>query len=294
MSNLPVPEVAEAKVLDIQHDTDPAKDHGPAKRIPHLGHAALFFALAYFLINVCALVLFSVFHVRLEVEVMEHHPGIALTSQALAYVLILVVAWWLFPRLWERPFLQGIHWNALAARRRWYWIVLGGIVLSAAAQTAERIFPSPQTSAFDDLLKTPHGAWMLAAFAVLLAPLTEEIAFRGFLLPALATAYDWLALERTPAGLERWQNSSLHSASAMIFAAVFSSVPFALLHSEQLSHAWGPLAVLYGVSLVLSFVRIRTHSVACSTLMHAAYNFSIFGVILISTGGFRHLEKLTH
>ncbi len=79
------------------------------------------------------------------------------------------------------------------------------------------------------------------AFAVLLAPLTEEIAFRGFLLPALATAYDWLALERTPAGLERWQRSSLHSASALLFSAIFSSIPFALLHADQLSHAWGVL-----------------------------------------------------
>jgi uncharacterized protein len=154
--------------------------------------------------------------------------------------------------------------------------------------------PIPETTAFDDLLKTQHGAWLLAAFAVLLAPLTEEIGFRGFLLPALATAYDWLALERTPAARERWQNSSMHSISALVFAAIFSSVPFALLHAPQLSHAWGPLGVLYGVSVVLSFVRIRTHSVACSTLMHATYNFTIFAVLFFSSGGFRHLEKLSN
>jgi membrane protease YdiL (CAAX protease family) len=290
MSNLP--DTVEAEVLDIQHDPDPAKDHGPAKHIPHLGHALLFFALAFFLINACALAFFSLFHIH--IEAVDQHPGIALASQAVAYAAILAGAAWLFPRLWQRPYLQGIQWNAPAARRRWYWVVLGGIVLSAAAQAAEHFLPSPKTSVFDTLLKTQHGAWLLAAFAVLLAPITEEIAFRGFLLPGLATAYDWLALERTPAGLERWRNSSLHSTSAMIFAAIFSSVPFALLHAEQLSHAWGPLAVLYAVSLVFSFVRIRTHSVACCTLMHATYNFSIFAVILLSTGGFRHLETLSH
>jgi hypothetical protein len=46
MSNVPLSEAAEPKALDIQHDTDPAKDHGPARRIPHLGHAILFFSLA--------------------------------------------------------------------------------------------------------------------------------------------------------------------------------------------------------------------------------------------------------
>ena len=291
MSILPTPEVAEVKALDIQHDTDPAQDHGPARHIPHLGHAVLFFAMAFFLINLCALIVFGALHIGLDT--MSQHPGIALASQALAYLLVLAASVWIFPRLWQRSFLHGIQWNVLAVHRRWYWIVAGGILLSAASQTAERFLPTPSTSIFDNLLKTQHSAWLLAAFAVLLAPLTEEIAFRGFLLPALATAYDWLSLERTPAGFERWQNSSLHTASALLFAAIFSSVPFALLHADQLSHAWGPLGVLYSVSLVLCFVRIRTHSVACSVLMHATYNFTIFVVIYISSGGFHHLDKLS-
>ena len=292
MSQLPVPEAIEPEVLDIQHDTDPAQDHGPAKRIPHLGHAVLFFSLAFLLVNLCALAVFSAFNIRLEL--MDRHPGVALTSQALAYALTLATSAWLFPRIWHRSFLHGIQWNVLAAHRRWYLVVPGGVLLSAVAQAALHFLPSPETTAFDNLLKTQHSAWLLAAFAVLLAPVTEEIAFRGFLLPALATAYDWLALERTQAGLRKWQNSSMQTASALVFAAIFSSVPFALLHADQLSHAWGAVGVLYGVSLVLSFVRIRTHSVACSALMHATYNFSIFAVIFFSSGAFRHLERLSH
>jgi membrane protease YdiL (CAAX protease family) len=272
MSNLPVSEGVESEVLDIQHDTDPAQDHGPAKHIPHMGHAVLFFGLAFFLVNFSALVIFSTVHLHLDT--MEQHPGIALASQAAAYTLLLIISAWFFPRLWGRSFLHGIQWNVLAAHRRWPWVVAGGILLSASAQTALHFLPTPQTTTFEDLLKTQHAAWLLAAFAVLLAPLTEEIAFRGFLLPALATAYDWLSLERTPAGLARWENSSLHSVSSVVFAAIFSSVPFALLHADQLSHAWGPLGVLYGVSVILSFVRTRTHSVACSALMHATYNFT--------------------
>ncbi len=292
MSNLPVPEAVEPKALDIQHDTDPARDHGPAKRIPHIGHAILFFSMAFLMVVLCQLVIFSLAHIRLEAAL--QHPGLGLASQALAYVLTLAGAAWLFPHLWDVSFLQGIHWNFLAVRRYWYWIVGGGVLLSAAAQAMLQLLPTPKTTAFDGLLTGPHAAWLLMAFAVLLAPLTEEMAFRGFLLPALATAYDWLALERSPAGIDRWQRSSLHSASALAFSAIFSSVPFALLHADQLSHAWGVLGVLYGVSLVLSFVRIRTHSLACSTLMHATYNLSIFGVMLVTTGGFRHLEALGH
>jgi len=292
MSNLPVPEaVVEPKVLDIQHDTDPAQDHGPARRIPHIGHALLFFSMAFLMVVLCQLVIFTLAHIRLESAM--QHPGLGLASQALAYVLTLAASAWLFPHLWDVSFAQGIHWNFLALRRYWYWIVGGGVLLCAVAQASLQLIPSPKTTAFDSMLTTQHAAWLLMGFAVLLAPLTEEIAFRGFLLPALATAYDWLALERSPAGLDRWQRSSMHSASALVFSAIFSSVPFVLLHADQLAHAWGVLGVLYGVSLMLSFVRIRTHSLACSTLLHATYNFSIFVVILINTGGFRHLEKLS-
>jgi membrane protease YdiL (CAAX protease family) len=292
MSNTPSPEAAiiEPEVLDIQHDTDPAQDHGPARRIPNLGHAILFFSIAIFFINLCLVVVFSALHIRLDL--IEQHPAIALAAQALAYALTLLSAAWIFPRLWQRSFLHGIQWNILAVHRRWYWIVAGGILLCAAVSTLLLYIPQPTDTPIDLLMRTPRGAWAIAAFAVLLAPMVEEIAFRGFLLPALATAYDWLALERSPAGLKRWENSSLHSTPALIFAAIFSSVPFALLHAPQLSHAWGIVAVLYGVSLVLSFVRIRTHSVAASTLLHMTYNLSIFMVTFFASGGFRHLEGL--
>jgi membrane protease YdiL (CAAX protease family) len=154
--------------------------------------------------------------------------------------------------------------------------------------------PTPSESEIDQLMRTAHGAWLTALFGVLVAPVTEEIAFRGFLLPALATAYDWLALERTPAGLQRWQSSTAHTTAALIFAAIFSSVPFALLHAGQVDHAWAVLGVLFVVSLAFSYVRIATHSVACSTLMHATYNFTIFAALFVASGGFRHLDKLAN
>ena len=59
------------------------------------------------------------------------------------------------------------------------------------------------------------------------------------------------------------------------------------------AHAWAVLGVLFVVSLAFSYVRIATHSVACSTLMHATYNFTIFAVLFVASGGFRHLDKLS-
>jgi membrane protease YdiL (CAAX protease family) len=39
-------------------------------------------------------------------------------------------------------------------------------------------------------------------------------------------------------------------------------------------------------------VRLKTRSLAASTLVHACYNFIIFALALIGTGGFRHFDKM--
>jgi membrane protease YdiL (CAAX protease family) len=299
MSN-PVPDVAVqpqplvVQPLDIQHDTDPADDHGPARRIPHLGHAVLFLTLTLFLELVClsagVTVVSHARHVTRE-SAASYHPLALLAAQGIGYILTLLLSAWLFSRLWERPFLNGIEWNSLALLRRWFWLPPVGMVLSVAAQYALHFIPTSGGAPIEDLFTSARSVWATAAMAILLGPVFEEIAFRGFLLPALATAYDWLALERTPAGLERWQKSTRHSRSALVFAAVISSIPFALMHAAQISFAWGAVGVLYCVSLALSYIRIRTHSVACSTLVHMTYNLTIFAIIYISTGGFHHLDQ---
>jgi len=294
MSNVPLSEAAaEPKVLDIQHDTDPAQDHGTARRIPHLGHTVLFFSLAVTATFLSLAVVLAIAHLQ-GTQTVDHHPLLLLGVQALGYLLTLAAAWWLFPRLWGKSFLEGIEWNALAARRWWYFVVPAGVALSAALQAASAFLPKPPKDPIEQLLLTHQGAWALTVFGILMAPLIEEIAFRSFLLPALATAYDWIMLERTPAGLQRWESSTLHSRAALIFGAVMCSVVFALFHGAQLSFLWGPMAVLFTFSLAASYVRIRTHSVACSTLLHATYNFTIFAALFAGTGGFHHMEKLVN
>lgn len=291
MSDLPLPEPLPEQALDIQHDPEPAREAPRARHIPHLGHTLLFFSLTWTTLMLWAGIFFSLAHVSSE-ESARAHPSLALLTEAVAYASTLAISWWMFPRLWGRSFPLGLQWNPQAIRRRWYWLLAGGPALSLLAQAAQHFVALPKESAVERLMGTTPGAWATAAFGVLLAPLMEEIGFRGFLLSALATAYDWLLLERTPAGLQRWQSSATHSRAALAFSAIFSSLPFALLHASQLSHAWGAVGILYAVSLALSLVRIATRSLACSTLVHATYNFSLFALVFVQTGGFRHMNLL--
>jgi membrane protease YdiL (CAAX protease family) len=144
------------------------------------------------------------------------------------------------------------------------------------------------------MFRTPGAAWLMFGFGVTFAPIFEEIAFRGFLLPSLATAWDWVVEKSngSPAPLLDVNGHPQWTLSAMVAASIVTSLPFALMHAEQTGWSWGPFVLLMSVSLILCGVRLKTRSLAASTLVHACYNFILFSTALISSGGFRHLDKM--
>ena len=70
--------------------------------------------------------------------------------------------------------------------------------MSLAVQFLSNFLPIPKTLPIDDFFRTPADVWMVALFGTFLAPVCEELAFRGFLLPSLASAWDWLRGLRRP------------------------------------------------------------------------------------------------
>src|SRR4029079_1629314 len=121
----------------------------------------------------------------------------------------------------------------------------------------------------DEYFKTRSAAFAMLAFGVLVAPLVEELLFRGMLYPALNRALGVTA------------------------ALVLTSLAFALLHAGQLALSWAPLLSLFLVGFALTLGRARFQSVAASTLVPMAYNATLFAIVSIQTGGFRHMDALT-
>jgi hypothetical protein len=170
--------------------------------------------------------------------------------------------------------------------------IAGGCIVLAMID--DWLLPGPKNAPIDDMFRSPGAAWMMFGFGITFAPFFEEIGFRGFLLPALATAWDWVTERSTgkPASPLDANEHPQWSISSMVAASIATSLPFALMHAEQTGWAPGPFVLLMSVSLILCAVRLKTRSLAASTLVHACYNFIIFSFALISSGGFRHLDKM--
>jgi uncharacterized protein len=268
---------------------------GVPARIPHLGHALLFLAFAFLLLLLSQGILLGITHpVRdpQKILTMALQPRYLVAAMAFTYIVTLTISFFVFPHLWQRSFGEGIHWDFAIARRNAHKLIPIGLITGFTIQALSSLIPVPKSVPMDDFFRTTSDVWLVTAFGTLLAPMFEEICFRGFLLPAFAIAYDWLCLPKTPAAHERWRITTNLTTPALIFSAIISSVFFTLLHAEQLAHAWAALFVLFCVSLVLTAVRLKTHSVAASTLVHACYNLSVFLTLFIATGGYRHLDRM--
>lgn len=276
----------------LDNTPDDAPDDAPS-HIPHLGHALLFLALTGLTLLVAQATLLGIIHpVHLASAAVP--PKLLLGAEAFTYIVSLAISWFLFPLFWQRRFGKGIQWNVDAATRNAFRLVPLGLALSLTVQAASSLLPTPKPMPMDNFFRTPSDVWIITAFGIFLAPLFEEILFRGFFLPAFAIAYDWLCLPRTEAARTTWQSSNSLTLPALLFSAVLSSILFALLHGEQTAFTWPVLAILFGVSLVLTAVRIRLRSVAASTLVHASYNLTVFLAAFVATGGYRHLDRLPH
>jgi uncharacterized protein len=282
-------------ILQPPMDNTPNEGPGDAPlRIPNLGHALLFLAIAGLLLLLTQLVLLGVSHPIPAPAHVNISPKLLVGSEALTYLVTLAISWFLFPLLWKRTFPDGIHANPDAARRNAIKLIPIGLVLSFTVQAVSSLATLPKNIPMDDFFRTPSDIWIITLFGTLLAPLFEEVLFRGFLLPAFAIAYDWLSLPRTPAARELWNSTNKITLPALIFSAILTSILFTALHGEQVAYAWPVLLLLFFVSLVLTFIRLRLRSVLASTLVHVSYNFTIFLTAFIATDGYRHLDKMAH
>lgn len=268
-------------------------------RIPHLGHTAIFFAIALVLIIVGQLIGTVILQ---ALHVYPHHgfdyifrkaatdARASIPIQAFSYGLIALVCVPLFTLLWDQPFGEGVHWNNRAAwseQKRAFGLIILGLAAGTGISLIGNFLPMPSNPPItQDMMKSAAGAWAMLAFGITVAPLLEELAFRGFLLPGLINAFRWFADRGIlPASAPKWIGIPV--------SILLTSLAFAFMHSPQVSHAWGPLVLIGFVSVVLCVVRLVMNSVMASALVHAAYNFTLFAGVLYQTGGFRHLDKLT-
>lgn len=192
---------------------------------------------------------------------------VMLLAQFLSYIAVLAFMRVLVVRHYHRDFLGAVHWR-WPRENRWLAYLLGGMALAIVVQFLSLLLPIPRTLPIDRYFQNPGAAYLMSFFGISMAPLVEELFFRGFLYPVLA---------------RRW---------GIVIGVVLTALGFALVHASQLAHAWAPLLILFIVGMIFTLARVVTGNVAPGFLMHVGYNFTLFGLLYIATDHFRHMERM--
>lgn len=273
-------------------NTDPEDGLPVYRRQPHLGYGAALLA-----IGTVVLVLLSVgvgllgMLTQTRVAALDSDmPKASIVMEAVTFGITYGIAFLLFPRYWGRRFSTVIEWNASGLKQHVPQLLAVGVALSVVAQALESLLTLPKEMPVDAFFKQPSTIWIIAIFGTFVAPVCEEVFFRGFLLRGFAILFDWLSLGKTA----WWTETDQLTQRSLVLSGVITSGLFAAMHAAQLGWAWNAVGVLWIVGGGLTWVRLRFRSVAASSVVHAAYNGLLFAIMFVLTGGFRHLDKLAN
>lgn len=210
--------------------------------------------LGFVLIAVLGTVVESLLIAALTAATHIKQSYLLIPAQVLLYGFILGALALIFRRYYGRPFWSSLRWQP--APLNGPVIVASGALAAFGVILASLVIRTPDNnSPMKALLEDPVTVIMIAVIGVTLAPLCEEIVFRGFLQPLLVR--------------------SLGPAPGILLAAA----AFGLMHLQEYGYSWRHALLIAGAGASFGWMRYRTGSTKAAVLMHAAYN-GVFFVLL--------------
>lgn len=180
-----------------------------------------------------------------------------LILQTVFYVLVYLGFRFTLGVRYGRPVMASLGW-----RRTHFSVVLavaGGVALAFLVGLIAGLLHTPQVSTPIDLFtKSTFTLVLFAIFAAVIAPVTEELFFRGFLQPLFSRTFGVIA-------------------GILITALIFGG-----LHAPEYSWAWQYASAVALAGAVFGWVRYRANSIIPSTIMHGCYNSVFLIAFLVS------------
>lgn len=184
-----------------------------------------------------------------------------LLAQAVWYVLIFGFLLMLFRLVYFRPF-----WRSLGFAPPFPFaglcMALGPFLALAMGYIGYMLKTPEIESPFEKMLADKPTMILFAIFGIILGPLCEEIAFRGFLMPLLMRSFG-------PA-----------------IGIISTAALFGALHAPEYQKTWQYAVIIGLAGVVFGYVRYRTGSTVSATLMHASYNLMQFVGMYLRSGSF--------
>lgn len=154
-----------------------------------------------------------------------------------------------------RPFWRSVGWNCPRVGKS--FAVVGGPALAIIVGLLGTALRTPMIETpFRKLAQDPFSLVLFGLFSIIIGPVCEELAFRGFLMPLLVRSFGpWVGI-------------------------IGAALPFALLHGDQYSWTWQYVVLVAVAGIVFGWLRYRTGSTMASALMHSTYNATFYAAFV--------------
>jgi|SRR5579875_2571104 len=230
----------------------------PVEREPFWGYTDLALIIGLLVASIVLMLIVVGFISAYKPSLRNDPTPLILPTQFALYGLIYVCFAVVFGMRYGRPVFSSLGWRrskfnlAIAA--------IGGVLLALAVAGIAALLHTPKVdSPIDRLTKDPVSLAIFAVMAVSIAPLFEELLFRGFLQPLLSRTF------------------------GVIAGVLLTSVLFGALHGPEYSWAWQYVVAVSLAGAVFGWVRASSNSIIPSTVMHGCYN-GLFVAALVIKG----------
>ena len=191
-----------------------------------------------------------------------------LVQQCVFYVFVLAFFILLARVQHQQPMWKSLGWKRPAPLEAMGYLG-SGCLLAMVASFGLWLLPDTQSFPLEKLFNSKTASIAIGSFAILIAPVVEELVFRGLI---------FAIVERT-VGLKT--------------AVVISAVLFASLHIPEYWHAWYHLLMILIVGFVFSIARGSSGSLTPSIFLHIGYNALIMVGVFASTQHFHTFSAFT-
>jgi membrane protease YdiL (CAAX protease family) len=261
----PLPELGASPDLGPPPELQPLpEDAPPLESYPFWGYLDL---LGFILVALLGSLVVSLLAASIPTAHIKR-AFILFPAQVLLYAFLLGALAFIFRRYYGKPFWQSLRWTP--AEWSTPFVATCGVFAAVAVVVASVLMRTPDIdSPMKALLSDPASVVMIAVLGTTLAPVCEEIVFRGFLQPLLVR--------------------SLGAAPGILLAAA----AFGLMHLQEYGYSWRHSLLIGGAGAAFGWMRQRTGSTKAAAMMHAAYN-CVFFVLLAMQQAATHGRWVGH
>jgi membrane protease YdiL (CAAX protease family) len=223
-------------------------------RVPFWGYLDLAMVIGLLVASVAVILMVVGAFLFVYPSLKDNQGPLLLPTQFALYAFLYLSFRLVFGLKYGKPVFASLGWRpskfnlAIAA--------VGGVLLAFLVSALAYLLHTPQVpSPVESLMGSPALLAVFGVMAITVAPLFEELLFRGFIQPLLSRTF------------------------GVVAGILITAIIFGALHAPEYSLAWQYAVAVSIVGAVLGWVRTASNSIIPSTVMHGSYN-AVFVIAL--------------